>query len=123
MAHLRESRPDRGLGFQVQVLKTLLRCSLLTQKQSAVFKRGVADKCRCLPSKVLEVNTMLERGPESPRRLPSISVPPRLHLPASVSLETCVMLRTVGLRVPLVWGLGVGVYGARFWVSGSGFRV
>ena len=66
---------------------------------------------------------MLERGPESPRRLPSISVPPRLPLPASVGLETCVVLCSVGLRIPLVWGLGVEVYGAGFWVLGSGFRV
>ena len=66
---------------------------------------------------------MLERAPEPPRRLPAMSVPPRLHLLASVSLETCVVLCSVGLRVPLVWGFGVGVYGAGFWVLGSGLRV
>ena len=88
-----------------------------------MFKRGVTGKHRCLPSKDLRVNTLLERGPDPSRHLPPISVPPRLHSPASVTLETFLVLYSVGLRIPLVWGLGVGVYGAGFWVLGFMFRV
>ena len=34
MAHVRQSRPDAGLDFQVKVLVTLSSCSLFARKRS-----------------------------------------------------------------------------------------
>ena len=34
MAHIRQSRPDSGLGFHLKVLKTPLRCSLFARRRS-----------------------------------------------------------------------------------------
>ena len=69
MAHIRQSRPDSGLGFQVEVPKTVSMCSLLAQKRTGRRWTGWKEREREI-ARARTIERARERDKESERERP-----------------------------------------------------